>query len=194
MPRLSRSTQQRFAWSRDPLTNTLTRPIFLRLLHERVQRSEHDGEAFVICLVDVDQLQNVNDRLGHRAGDGVLAALAERLLAELGAAGRRDAEHVLARYDGDALMLLASPCTLSEGERLAETLRAGVARAPLCDGVAVTVSIGIAQFRIGESTDDLLARTERALHVAKQFGRDRVEASSTPPSRAERAPAVPLLR
>ena len=58
--------------------------------------------------------------------------------------------------------------------------------------ISATVSIGVAQFRIGESIDELLARTERVLHVAKQFGRDRVEVASTPPSRVERAKVVGL--
>ena len=77
-------------------------------------------------------------------------------------------------------------------ETLAEALRFAVAEKPLCDRISATVSIGVAQLRIGESIDELLARTERVLHVAKQFGRDRVEVASAPPSRVERAKVVGL--
>jgi PleD family two-component response regulator len=73
---------------------------------------------------------------------------------------------------------------------LAEALRFGVEENPLAHGVNATVSIGVAQHRIGESIDTLLARAESALHLAKQFGRDRVEVARTPPARPERAKVV----
>jgi PleD family two-component response regulator len=75
---------------------------------------------------------------------------------------------------------------------LAEALRFAAAEKPFADRISATVSIGVAQFRIGESVDELLARTERVLHVAKQFGRDRVEVASTPLSRMQRAKVVGL--
>ena len=77
-----------------------------------------------------------------------------------------------------------------------DTVVGGVRVRPLADLAQIvsskTVSIGVAQLRLGESVDELLARTERILHVAKQFGRDRVEVASTPPSRVERAKVVGL--
>ena len=192
MPQPSRSLPTGTDSSRDALTNTLTRPIFLGLLHERRQRAEQSGDAFAVCLLDVDQLQNINDQRGQSAGDIVLAELARRLLAELSRPTWRGAEYTLARYDGDALILLAQPSALSEAANLAEALRMSVAAEPLGDAQGVTVSVGVAQLRIGETVDELLARTERALHLAKQFGRDRVEVSPTPKSQAQRAPIVPL--
>jgi hypothetical protein len=50
----------------------------------------------------------------------------------------------------------------------------------------------VAKSRIGEAVDELLARTERVLHVAKKFGRDRVEVAASPPHRVERAKVVGL--
>ena len=60
-------------------------------------------------------------------------------------------------------MILARPCAASQAEMLAEALRFAVAEKPLGDRISATVSIGVAQFRIGESIDELLARTERVL-------------------------------
>jgi len=175
------------AESCDVLTRVLTRPSFLAVLQEQIQRAEHSGNTFCICLVDVDQLQNINAQRGLRVGDKALQTLAERLRATLAQPGWPGVEHTLARYDGDALVVLSHPCSLRQGERLAEALRFHVAEAPLSDEVGITVSIGVAQLRIGETIDELLARTEQTLHMAKQFGRDRVEVAKTPESRSERA-------
>ena len=178
--------------SYDALTRVLTRPSFLVVLREQAHQAQQTGYAFCTCLVDVDQLQNINDQCGLGAGDKTLAALTERLRVTLKQPGWDGFEHTLARYDGDALIVLARPCNLGQGERLAEALRLHVAQAPVYEGIGITVSIGVAQFRIGESVDDLLARTERALHVAKQFGGDRVEISTTPRLRGEPAKLIRL--
>ena len=98
----------------------------------------------------------------------------------------------VARLGAIRMMMLARPCASSQAEMLAEALRFSVAEKPLSERISATVSIGVAQLRIGESVDELLARTERVLHVAKQFGRDRVEVASAPPSRIERAKVVGL--
>ncbi len=138
-------------------------------------------------------MRNINDTRGVAIGDEVLAALADRLRSVLKEPAWHRSEYTLARYDGGALMVLARPCALHHGEMLAEALRFGVAEAPLAQRINATVSISVAQHRIGERIDELLARSERALHVAKQFGRDRVEVSPTPPSHVERAKVVGLF-
>jgi diguanylate cyclase (GGDEF)-like protein len=173
----------------DPLTRALTRPSFLSVLGGRAQAADESGVTFGVCLVDVDLLKNVNDERGLVVGDEVLAALAQRIRATLEQPGWHSMEHTLARYDGDALIILVQPCDARQGETLAEALRFHVAESPLHDGVSITVSIAIAIYRIGESVDALLGRTEKALHVAKQFGRDRVEVSRSPESRPTRAKA-----
>ena len=122
----------------------------------------------------------------------MLIGLAERGRSVIQEPAWHRSEYTLGRYDGGALMVLARPCASSQAEMLAEALRFAVAEKPLSERISATVSIGVAQFRIGEAVDELVARTERTLHVAKQFGRDRVEVSSTPPSRIERAKVVVL--
>src|SRR5690606_36927594 len=84
------------------------------------------------------------------------------------------------RFDGDALMLLLKAYDLERAVGLGEELRMRIAARPLMPNVTVTVSIGVAQYRMGEPLDDTLARAERALHLAKQSGRDRVEAHPGP--------------
>jgi diguanylate cyclase (GGDEF)-like protein len=176
----------------DALTLTLTRPAFLKALAEAAQLSGRNGNAFSLLLLDVDHLQNINDCHGVAAGDDVLSGVADRCRRVVAEPAWHRSEYSFGRYDGGALMILAWPCAVSQAEMLAEALRFAVAEKPLGDRISATVSLGVAQYRIGESLDELLARTERVLHVAKQFGRDRVEVASTPPSRIERAKVVGL--
>jgi len=176
--------------SLDALTGAFTRQSFLALLGAQAAQAQRTGSVFCLCLIDVDRLRTINDGRGVAAGDAVLAGLAARLRGVLEQPAWHYSEYTLGRYDGGALMLLARPCSVHQGETLAEALRFGVAEAPLVDRQSATVSIGVAQHRIGESIDSLLARTERTMYLAKQFGRDRVEVSPTPPSRVERAKVV----
>ena len=176
----------------DALTLTLTRLAFLRELRDQATLAQRSGSVFCLMLIDVDHLQNINDYHGVAAGDDVLIGLADRCRDVFAEPAWHRSEYTLGRFDGGALMVLARPCASSQAEMLAEALRFAVAEKPLCDRISATVSIGVAQCRIGESVDDLLARTERVLHVAKQFGRDRVEVAPTPPSRVERAKVVGL--
>jgi diguanylate cyclase (GGDEF)-like protein len=176
----------------DGLTLALTRASFMKELAEQAQLAVRSGNAFCLLLLDVDHLQNINDCHGVAAGDDVLAGLADRCRQVIAEPAWHRSQYSFGRYDGGALMILAWPCAASQAEMLAEALRFAVAEKPVSERVSATVSIGVAQFRIGESTDELLARTERVLHVAKQFGRDRVEVATAPPSRGERAKVVGL--
>ncbi|HEY8521035.1 MAG TPA: GGDEF domain-containing protein [Gammaproteobacteria bacterium] len=179
--------------SRDGLTRFLTRPAFLALLGERVERAAQRGESLALHLLDVDALRSVNDRHGQRAGDDVLRGCAERVAEELAAERWRDAEALVGRYDGDALAVLAELPPAPRSTDLAEALRARIAGAPF-GNARVTVSIGVAEHRIGESADELVARAERTLHLAKQFGADRVELSPRPPAATRRASVTALPR
>jgi diguanylate cyclase (GGDEF)-like protein len=178
--------------SYDDLTLALTRPAFIRELSDQAYAAQRSGSAFALLLLDVDHLQNINDCQGIAAGDEVLAGLADRCRKVITEPAWHRSEYTFGRYDGGALMVLARPCASSQAEMLAEALRFAAAEKPLGERISATVSIGVAQFRIGESVDELLARTERVLHIAKQFGRDRVEVAHSPPSRVERAKVVGL--
>jgi diguanylate cyclase (GGDEF)-like protein len=161
--------------SRDKLTGALNRLHFCELLEIEKQFADHEGRAFLLCLVDVDQLRNINDQAGYFAGDQVLCGVANSLRDVLDMPPWGNLNYLHTRYDGDGLMLLLRCCNLAQGQRLGETMRARIASTPYYGGLRVTVSIGIAAYRIGESIDEVLCRVEQTLHLAKQSGRDCVE-------------------
>ncbi len=174
----------------DPLTGMLMRRAFLGRLAEVAQLAADSLSPFSICIVDVDQLRNVNDQHGQETGDEVLLAVADRLREVLADTTHHPNEYLLARFDGNSFLLLTQKTDVHQAAAIAERLRSTIGETPTIDGVRVTVSAGVAQYRIGESTDDTLARAEQALNLAKQSGRDRVEIIETPTVTADPADVV----
>jgi diguanylate cyclase (GGDEF)-like protein len=171
----------------DALEAALSRAHFLRRLESAVVRATADGHGIVLCLVDVDQLRNVNDRHGQAAGDAALGAVAARIVDTLEQTRWSTFERILGRFDGDGLIVMLRGGRLRDGEELAEELRRCIASTSVAPALRVTVSAAVAAHRPGESTDSLLARTEKTLHLAKQFGGDRVETARTREPREPRA-------
>jgi diguanylate cyclase (GGDEF)-like protein len=165
---------------RDSLTRALSLPQFALSIEEEKERSDALALPFVLCLIDIDGLRKINDELGRRAGDCVLAEAASRIRCRLDEMDFDGIEYLHARFDGDSFMLLARDCTIKRGTRLAQAICDAIRNDPFECGVAVTATIGVAQYRIGESTDEVLGRCEKTLYLAKQFGNDHVEVAPTP--------------
>jgi diguanylate cyclase (GGDEF)-like protein len=178
------------------LARALSRADFLERLESAVVRATAEGGGIVLCLLDVDQLRNVNDRHGQAAGDAALRAVATAVVGTLEHARWSALEGTLGRFDGDGLIVMLRGARLHEGEEVAEDLRRRISSAPVAPALRVTVSAAVAAHRPGESTDSLLARTERTLHLAKQFGGDRVESARTsePRERRARTTSIDFLR
>ena len=77
---------------------------------------------------------------------------------------------------------------------VAESCRRQIGATEIRKGVGVTISAGVSCYRLWESAEDTLTRAEQALHLAKQFGRDRVEVAESPASSPERADVITLER
>jgi diguanylate cyclase (GGDEF)-like protein len=161
--------------ARDRLTGALSRLHFLELLKEEKSFADRNDLAFLLCLIDIDQLRNINDQAGQRAGDDVLIGVTNRMRDILDTPPWSDFNYLPARFDGDGLMVLLRSCHVEHGRRFAEALRSRVANATFGTSRGVTVSIGVVEYCVGESIDGVLARTERTLYLAKQSGRDCVE-------------------
>ena len=129
-------------------------------------------------LIDVDRFKRVNDAHGHLAGDEVLVRLVE-ILKE----GVR-MEDFVARYGGEEFALLLPNTTAEQAQHLGERIRERVRAENLkmADGetLRISISLGVADYQPGGSVQDpdsLIDLTDRALLLAKQNGRNRVELS-----------------
>ncbi len=156
----------------DGLTGLAT----LRLLRDRlaseVARSKRSGEPFAVLFMDLDNFKQINDRLGHEAGNVVLKGAAEELLAVV-----RNTDFT-ARYGGDEFVVLLVRTGADGARVVAEKARARVealGRRLGHPAKLVTASIGVAAFAPREDSEaDVLVVADRALYRAKAAGRNRV--------------------
>lgn len=153
----------------DELTGLLNRFGLVRALS-----TVEPGQVRMVALVDCDGLKDVNDRLGHLAGDEYLRAIAGRITHSLPPAD------LLARWGGDEFIIIqdrAATKALSAMERVREA----IASTPIAlktgtkATVQASVSIGLADWTPGQAFDQALSAADSALYRAKSAGRDRIE-------------------
>ena len=153
---------------RDPLTGCLRRESGQELLGLQFRIASRQNAPLALLFADIDRFKDVNDRFGHEAGDLVLSQTA----ASLGAVLRTS--DILVRWGGEEFVVALPDTTSAEAARLLERLRAvGVARQP--DGEAVTLSVGIAEWREDgvANAEDLVELADQRMYGAKQAGRNR---------------------
>jgi len=163
---------------RDALTATFTRHYFLNLLEDERKFALDMGKPFCVCLIDVDQLRKVNEQAGITTGDALLADVAEAIRSALDLPQWHNLRALIGRFDGDSLILLLPGCRLDRAEQFAHVVRRRVEKLER-NGCRITASLAIAAFKGDDSVDELLARTEKTLCLAKQFGGNGVEVSRT---------------
>ena len=166
----------------DTLTGLPNRLAFAERLEREVRRARHHHDKLAILFMDLDRFKNVNDTLGHGAGDLLLQMVADRLRkgvrpADLVArSDQAETEIDLARLGGDEFTLLMPQ--LHNGEnalRLARRVHEMMRRPFILEGreVVVTASIGIAIYPDdGQNAASLLKHADTAMYHAKDEGRD----------------------
>lgn len=161
----------------DGLTGLLNRRYLELRLEEEIRRSQRYGKLFSFILVDIDHFKRVNDTWGHASGDLVLQTVGRILTDNL-----RETEMVF-RYGGEELLILLPETPLQQAVEVARRLREAVANYPFrtIDGATtfqVTLCAGVAEYPThGSDKLTLLSAADRALYLAKQRGRNRVELS-----------------
>lgn len=160
----------------DVLTGVANRRRLMELGAQELLRAQHSNTPFSVLMLDIDHFKNINDNLGHAAGDAVIQALA-RVCRE----SVRTVDTV-GRFGGEEFALLLPMTPIAGALKLAERLRATVAAQQLeWEGkpVRFTVSIGAAEdCARSEDFAALLNSADQALYQAKNSGRNRVAASN----------------
>jgi len=154
----------------DFLTGLANRVRFFTLATAEIQRAQRYRRPLALAMIDIDRFKEINDSLGHLAGDKVLTAFAALCRSMI----RR--QDVLARLGGDEFALLLPETERESALAMTDRLRRAVADAPRdVMPVPLTVSIGLTWILPGDSSPDAaLVRADRALYDAKGTGRNQV--------------------
>jgi diguanylate cyclase (GGDEF)-like protein/PAS domain S-box-containing protein len=167
----------------DSLTGLPNRSLFRERLEQAMVHSEHSGRPLALMFLDLDRFKQVNDSLGHEAGDTLLRHVARSLSHCL-----RKEDHVwlphqlvghtvtIARLGGDEFtVLLEGIGGVEQAEAVARRILDALQTPLFIEGneIVVTSSIGIALFPVGDcSLDELLRRADMAMYRAKEIGRN----------------------
>lgn len=155
----------------DPLTGLFNRKFMVKKIEEEIERGKRYGSKFSIIFLDIDNFKRINDVYGHIVGDFVLKYLANIIKSEL-----RKVDYAF-RYGGEEMVILLSETNLENAlkfsERLLEVVRNTIFKYKTED-LKITVSIGVAEFKPGETIEQLIERADMAMLKAKQAGKDRV--------------------
>lgn len=171
--RINLDTARREAMT-DGLTGISNRKAFDQVLTDNMREAERDGQPLSLMMVDIDHFKIFNDTHGHLVGDHVLRLVAKALTECI--KGRDTA----ARYGGEEFAIILPRTVLANALTVAEQIRTTVGgrqivnRARNASYGNVTLSIGVSQYRTGESLADLVRRADAALYAAKHAGRNRV--------------------
>jgi diguanylate cyclase (GGDEF)-like protein len=149
----------------DALTSLHNRRYFHETLAREVARAHRYQRRLALIVFDLDDFKAINDRVGHLAGDAVLAEAAERLLTVV-----RSAD-IACRVGGDEFAIVLPESNVEEAELLAGRIARAINVRPIAGAGTVYLSAGVAELRAGDRPNDLFERADEALYRAKELGK-----------------------
>jgi diguanylate cyclase len=153
----------------DGLTGIANRAAFDERFSQELARCARSGGTVSVLLWDLDHFKAINDRFGHRVGDGVLREVARCLVRAL------RVEDFVARIGGEEFASLLVGASVEQAMKRAEELRAAVAALKLHvhgTPIQVTISCGATEMRVDDTAESLFDRADAALYRAKEAGRN----------------------
>ncbi len=180
-----RELKEKFEWiaQTDPLTELPNRRGMSEKLEFEKLRYKRSEKPFGVILADMDSLKQINDRLGHDAGDKILIQIAKIFKF---CCRRTD---LVSRWGGDEFMVLLPDTDLEGTRTIAEKIRAKIASQPFRYGaqkISVGMSFGVCVYdQVGQDLSSLIKRADECLYKAKRQGKDKVV--SHPPTQNQDA-------
>jgi diguanylate cyclase (GGDEF)-like protein len=149
----------------DALTGLHNRRYFHETLAREVARAQRYQRRLSLIVYDLDDFKAINDRVGHLAGDAVLAEAAARLLSVV-----RTAD-IACRVGGDEFAIVLPESSIEEAELLAGRIARAINSRPITPAGTVSLSAGVAELRPTDRPTDLFERADEALYRAKELGK-----------------------
>lgn len=158
----------------DPLTQALNRKGLDEVMAKEVSLTRRKEMPLALGVLDIDNFKQLNDRLGHRAGDAALVHLVDVTRENL-----RPSDS-LARYGGEEFVILMPDTTHDEGVQVLVRLQRELTRRFFLNNnekILITFSAGVVLLTPEESAEDAIERADRAMYLAKRAGKNRVVAA-----------------
>jgi diguanylate cyclase len=158
----------------DGLTGIANRKAFDECLRDAAMDTMEGGECLSMLMIDIDHFKRINDTFGHPTGDQVIRHIATTLQANV--KGR----DTTARYGGEEFAVVLPATNLDDALRVAENIRQSIAALQIKSEHrnqeigAITASVGVANFKLGEPLSRVIERADQALYLAKASGRNQV--------------------
>jgi diguanylate cyclase len=157
----------------DAVTGLTSRRVFDIALKESVLLAEHDRLPLSVIVMDIDNLQSFLGNFGERVGEQVLRLIGRSITENV------KGQDTVSRYADQSFAAILPDTRLAQAERTGESIRIGIAERSVVNRRTrttlgqVTLSLGIAEWRTGETPVELMRRAGEALHAAKAGGRNR---------------------
>jgi diguanylate cyclase (GGDEF)-like protein len=158
----------------DALTSLHNRRYFHETLAREVSRAHRYERRLSLLIFDLDDFKAINDRIGHLAGDAVLAEIAERVREVV-----RSAD-IACRVGGDEFAVILPESTLDDADQLYSRLRAAVAARPTAQAGSLSVSAGMAELKVADDPISFFQRADESLYLAKAGGKGRAIGEPAP--------------
>jgi diguanylate cyclase len=164
--------KHRYKALHDPLTELPNREAYNERVEAEWQRWQRYNHPLTLAVCDLDHFKKINDNFGHQAGDRVLKVISRSIAKRL-----REVDF-FGRYGGEEFVVILPETSLEKAVAVLEKIRAAIANTAFNykdEPLAITLSMGITEFRAGDTTDSAFARADRALYSAKASGRNRCQ-------------------
>jgi diguanylate cyclase (GGDEF)-like protein len=164
------------------LTGLFNRRHMEESLYRELRRADREGGSVGVIMADLDHFKEVNDNLGHAAGDSILRTIGTFLRTAV------RGEDIACRFGGEEFVIILPKASLEDTKRRAERIRQD-AKLLAFPGIdrrhpSVTISLGVAAFPVhGATVEDVIHAADEAVYKAKAKGRDRVVVAGTKPRR-----------
>lgn len=166
---LSANRQLEILAKTDPLTQIHNRRSIQEICTLLDAEVKHSQFLYSAIMLDVDSFKKVNDQWGHDVGDQVLRKISNIIQNEI-----RDTDYI-GRWGGEEFIVLSRTKTPEDSVHYAERLCQAIRLNTIEPVGRMTISVGVATNKIGELSSDVIMRADKALYMAKDNGRNRVE-------------------
>jgi polar amino acid transport system substrate-binding protein len=139
------------------------------ILQQQIEMSKRYNHSFSLILFDIDNFKQINDTYGHKVGDNILVELALLIKNSM-----RKSD-TFARWGGEEFAIILPQSKIDTAVKIAEKVRAKIADHDFDDGLKVTCSFGVCEYKKSYDLETLITLTDEKLYKAKHEGKNQIQ-------------------